>query len=322
VSRLWHTGRVVRRSRSSRRCASPVPAVLGRDRRGIGTPGTSATRHVPSVRDGTRRDHGVHQLRPACVRQVLGGDDLVARVVAMHLPAMPRRRRGSTGDGVVIADCLSCTQNSAMMITPSRAGLATRPEERFLGLLAAATPRTCRKEQEDMSTAPWGTPRAARPARAHAPRVPQFQPNISPRPCRHCGVVKTTDEMARAKGNVCRECDGKRKRQNRNKPERAWAGHLRRTYGITPEDYQRIFEEQDGVCALCHRPERGKGGRHGTTQLNMAVDHDHVTGKVRALLCNVCNLALGLFEHDPDLLEAAAMYVRETAGELPWSLPT
>lgn len=71
--------------------------------------------------------------------------------------------------------------------------------------------------------------------------------------------------------------------------------------GITNEDYSRMLDEQNGVCAICHSPapERGR----------LAVDHNHATGKVRGLLCHSCNYGLGCFKDDPVYLEAAAAYL-------------
>jgi hypothetical protein len=82
-------------------------------------------------------------------------------------------------------------------------------------------------------------------------------------------------------------------------------GKLRSTYGITMDDYDRMLEEQDFRCAVCRTPEPG-GARH---MVRWVVDHDHATGKVRALLCHSCNFGLGKFRDDPELLRQAADYV-------------
>lgn len=82
--------------------------------------------------------------------------------------------------------------------------------------------------------------------------------------------------------------------------------YLRRDFGITLEEYQRRFEEQGGVCAICRQPEVSK--RNGKTK-QMAVDHDHVTGAVRALLCNGCNPMIGYAKDRPEVLRAAAEYL-------------
>ncbi len=66
---------------------------------------------------------------------------------------------------------------------------------------------------------------------------------------------------------------------------------------------------QKGLCAICGKPEtlvvRGKVRR-------LAVDHDHLTGRVRRLLCLGCNTGIGKFQHDPALLRAAADYLERT----------
>lgn len=80
-----------------------------------------------------------------------------------------------------------------------------------------------------------------------------------------------------------------------------------RLYGITVEEYDRLLVEQDGGCAICHAGEPGSG------RASFAVDHDHVTGAVRGLLCLSCNSGLGQFRDDPVLLEAAVRYLQHEA---------
>lgn len=82
---------------------------------------------------------------------------------------------------------------------------------------------------------------------------------------------------------------------------------LRRNFGITLEDYKRMLLEQNGVCAICLRPETSV--RWGKLQ-PLAVDHCHTTGKVRALLCNNCNVGIGTFGDDPERLMRAAAYLQ------------
>ena len=74
---------------------------------------------------------------------------------------------------------------------------------------------------------------------------------------------------------------------------------LFRAYGITLDDYRRMRIEQGFRCAICKQ----------RTLRTMAVDHCHLTGKVRGLLCLTCNRALGLFHDDPDRLMAAVGYL-------------
>ncbi len=66
-------------------------------------------------------------------------------------------------------------------------------------------------------------------------------------------------------------------------------------YGIGPEEYSLLLIKQNGVCAICHRPE--KRVDHRTKCITrLAVDHDHISGKVRGLLCAGCNMSLGVYE--------------------------
>jgi hypothetical protein len=77
--------------------------------------------------------------------------------------------------------------------------------------------------------------------------------------------------------------------------------HLKRTFGITPEDYALRLQSQGGGCAVCKRPPKPGASLH--------VDHDHESGYVRGLLCFSCNAALGHFQDDLDRIDAALTYV-------------
>ena len=85
---------------------------------------------------------------------------------------------------------------------------------------------------------------------------------------------------------------------------------LTRKYGITAEEYNRLFQGQDGRCAICKQPERPR--RNGTIPA-LAVDHSHVTNSLRGLLCSNCNGGLGQFGDDPRLLRAALRYLAKYA---------
>ena len=81
-------------------------------------------------------------------------------------------------------------------------------------------------------------------------------------------------------------------------------------YGLTPAAYDAMLAAQGGVCAICTRPP-SKEGR----QKHLHVDHDHDSGRVRALLCGRCNLGIGTFGDSADLLSAAVEYLRRHAVE-------
>lgn len=76
-------------------------------------------------------------------------------------------------------------------------------------------------------------------------------------------------------------------------------------YGLTPEDYGEMLGEQKGGCSICGTKEPG-----GARKV-FAVDHCHKTGKIRGLLCAVCNLGLGKFKDSPELLYAAIQYLED-----------
>lgn len=85
--------------------------------------------------------------------------------------------------------------------------------------------------------------------------------------------------------------------------QRKWSA-----FGVDAHRYQEMLVEQAGVCAICRKPERAPDKASGKTK-DLAVDHDHATGAVRGLLCSNCNTALGLFNDDPQLLDAAKDYL-------------
>ena len=71
-----------------------------------------------------------------------------------------------------------------------------------------------------------------------------------------------------------------------------------------------MYANQNGRCLICDDPVRMKGV--GKTKTDIAhLDHDHSTGKVRGILCQNCNVAIGLLRDNPDLLRAAAEYLEE-----------
>lgn len=72
-------------------------------------------------------------------------------------------------------------------------------------------------------------------------------------------------------------------------------------YGLTPAAVRAMHEQQQGRCAICGDPPKRK---------QLAIDHDHRGGRVRALLCHPCNMALGLFRDDPERLRKALDYLR------------
>jgi hypothetical protein len=78
---------------------------------------------------------------------------------------------------------------------------------------------------------------------------------------------------------------------------------------MSDEEYESLLAQQDHLCALCGRP-------FGLTPSTRAViDHDHKTGKFRGVLHSSCNIGLGHYYDRPELLEAAAAYLRKLQPE-------
>jgi hypothetical protein len=81
---------------------------------------------------------------------------------------------------------------------------------------------------------------------------------------------------------------------------------LRRRYGLTLDERDALLEAQGGKCKICGLPIEF-GGRSATVGAH--VDHDHITGVVRGILCATHNTSLGKFNDDPVLLRRAADYL-------------
>lgn len=89
---------------------------------------------------------------------------------------------------------------------------------------------------------------------------------------------------------------------------------LKTTFGLSLEAYEKMHEAQNGLCAICHKPETAKNNYDAVTR-KLAVDHCHKTGKIRQLLCTLCNQGLGSFKDDPVLIQAAIEYLKSHTGD-------
>lgn len=113
--------------------------------------------------------------------------------------------------------------------------------------------------------------------------------------CIDCQIEKQLDDF------YSRICNGKRYLQARCKDctrEHNWE----QRYGITKTDYEELLVIQNGVCAICHRTNKGSA---------LCVDHCHATGKVRGLLCGTCNRAIGWLGDNAATVRAAAEYLEK-----------
>lgn len=129
--------------------------------------------------------------------------------------------------------------------------------------------------------------------------------------CPDCQAVKDLAEFPRNRNTgtgrapYCKPCHNVRGKLSKLKVGGSRTYHLKRRYGITASDAEAMLLAQKGLCALC----RAAPAVH--------VDHDHVTGKVRGLLCFNCNGGLGQFKDRIDVLQAAVDYLTLTPAARP-----
>jgi hypothetical protein len=131
------------------------------------------------------------------------------------------------------------------------------------------------------------------------------------RTCMTCGVEKNIlefymrDKKTGRRHSACKECDKARvKARHQANPERTRNNDLKRNYGITLQEHQEMYKNQNGVCAICKGEGDGKWKK-------LCVDHDHKTGKVRQLLCRNCNMVLGQVGDNANLLEEMIKYLQK-----------
>lgn len=140
-------------------------------------------------------------------------------------------------------------------------------------------------------------------------------PRPEGRTCAQCGIYKPLAQFHKHKiclygvESTCKACRlDKRREYSRKYPDRVRNMDLKAKYGITVADYDAMYARQGGKCAICDTfKEKGK----------LVVDHNHQTGKVRELLCHLCNAMIGCARENTAILVAAAAYLyREQHPEL------
>jgi hypothetical protein len=146
--------------------------------------------------------------------------------------------------------------------------------------------------------------------------------NIKTKTCYVCKQNKPIDDFyndktrsgQQGKSSRCKYCSNHRpngrKRdivKHRIYDRKYW---LTRRYKITMEQFTKMISDQDSKCAICNvdlviaNPSKDKVN-------TMHIDHDHNTGKIRALLCKGCNVGLGFFKDNQERLQKAAEYLNK-----------
>jgi hypothetical protein len=126
--------------------------------------------------------------------------------------------------------------------------------------------------------------------------------------CRKCKATKSVSEFnwrtdSGRYSYTCKACrSGREKVKNALTVNDRRAYNIWRKYGLTSEDFSAMLAAQGGGCAIC-------GSTENPDAANLAVDHDHATGRVRGLLCGPCNKGIGLLRDDLNLLREAVRYL-------------
>lgn len=123
------------------------------------------------------------------------------------------------------------------------------------------------------------------------------------------------------KRTICKSCDDANQRRwyaankeeyaattlawQRKNPEKRKGYRIKATYGISFDDFLDMLKAQENKCKIC-----GTAHSMNTSKTRLCIDHDHVTGKVRGLLCDKCNRGLGVFRDNPEFLLKAAEYLK------------
>ena len=124
--------------------------------------------------------------------------------------------------------------------------------------------------------------------------------------CNSCDTTKPIEEFYKAKGRKdgrswwCSTC-AKAYRKKKYNTDTNWEYQIKCLYGLDPADYYKMYDEQGGACKICSK-----------NFPRLCVDHCHNSGKVRGLLCQKCNKAIGLLGDNLDYLTNAITYLESS----------
>jgi hypothetical protein len=122
--------------------------------------------------------------------------------------------------------------------------------------------------------------------------------DIKNQECRICKIIRPSGEFSFRNGLIRSAC--------------SHCMNIKHNFNITAADYDLMLTNQNKGCAICkkeisHKHQNGKNAK-------LAVDHCHLTGKIRGLLCGNCNLGLGNFKDNIGLLKLAIEYLGKKSG--------
>lgn len=136
--------------------------------------------------------------------------------------------------------------------------------------------------------------------------------------CTSCTIEKELSDFHNhkkgklGKAERCRVCTSEYNRMYRQNNKRAiQSSKLQLNFGISYSEYEQMWETQHGKCLICGEYK----DKDGYANHRLHVDHCHITGKVRGLLCHMCNRALGLFKDDWQIMSNALDYLERNSFE-------
>lgn len=125
--------------------------------------------------------------------------------------------------------------------------------------------------------------------------------------CKQCAKVYAAAYREANKQKVLASSKRAYQKNKDHHKKRVEERRLERDYGLTQEDYNTMVKNQNNRCAICDKP-----GGFGLEKL--VIDHCHTTGKVRGLLCRLCNNSLGGFRDKIEILKSAVRYLEKNNG--------
>ena len=132
--------------------------------------------------------------------------------------------------------------------------------------------------------------------------------------CKQCKIPKPIEDFCKNKKSkdgllpYCRSCNSKRRQLWRSKyPERERNSNLLRRYNISFEEFKKLYEIQNYKCAICLKDI--SIDQKADINSRTCVDHCHETKHVRGLLCNKCNMVLGLINDEKKILFSMIEYL-------------
>lgn len=129
--------------------------------------------------------------------------------------------------------------------------------------------------------------------------------------CNLCQVEKNLDDFVKRANRpsgvqaYCKECHNAKMRLKDNSYHNRKSS-LKQSYGITIEDYNIMFHNQNGCCAICNKHILELDQKK---KKNLCVDHNHETGEIRGLLCDKCNRGIGFLQDNADIILSAYNYL-------------